>query len=313
MLGRTADGLYWMFRSIERAENIARLVDAGLRVAMTRSGATDDDWDGVLQSAGVREAYAARHPVLTTADAVDFLLRDTSNPSSVLSCIENGRNNARMVRTALTRDTWEATNECWIELKAILSKPLKAKELPEIIHAIKQRTGLIRGAFHGSMLRNEIYHFASIGTYTERADNTSRILDVKYYVLLPSVSSVGTSLDNVQWESILRSVSAHRSYGWVYDGGYRAANIADFLILNAQMPRSLAHCYEKIVGDLGHLATDYGTRHRAHDTADAIYNSLRSCNIRDIMDQGLHEFLKGFIRSNNQLGQEISEGYRFYT
>lgn len=313
MLGRTADGLYWMFRYIERAENIARLVDAGLRVAMTRSGATDDDWDGVLQSAGVREAYSERHPTLTTADAVDFLLRDTANPSSVLSCLESGRNNARMVRTALTRDAWEATNECWIVLKETLSKPLKAKELPEIIHAIKQRTGLIRGAFHGSMLRNEIYHFASIGTYTERADNTSRILDVKYYVLLPSVSSVGTSVDNVQWESILRSVSAHRSYGWVYDGGYRAANIADFLILNKQMPRSLAHCYEKIVGDLGHLAADYGTRLKAHDTADSIYGTLSSCNIRDIMDQGLHEFLEAFIRSNNQLGRDISEGYRFYT
>ena len=313
MLGRTADGLYWMFRYIERAENIARLVDAGLRVALTRSGATDDDWDGVLQSAGVRAAYGARHERLTSADAVDFLLRDTANPSSVLSCIEAGRNNARMVRTALTRDTWEATNECWIELKAALSKPLKAKELPEIIHAIKQRTGLIRGAFHGSMLRNEIYHFASIGTYTERADNTSRILDVKYYVLLPSVSSVGTSLDNVQWESILRSVSAHRSYGWVYDGGYRAANIADFLILNVQMPRSLAHCYEKIVGDLNHLAADYGQRLKCHETAEAIYATLRSRNIRDIIDQGLYEFLEDFIRHNNQLGIDISEGYRFYT
>jgi uncharacterized alpha-E superfamily protein len=312
MLGRTADGLYWMFRYIERAENIARLVDAGLRVAMTRSGASDDDWDGVLQSAGARHAYAARHERLTAADAVDFLLRDMANPSSVLSCIEAGRNNARMVRTALTRDTWEATNECWIELKAILGKPLKAKELPEIIHAIKQRTGLIRGAFHGSMLRNEIYHFASIGTYTERADNTSRILDVKYYVLLPSVSSVGTSVDNVQWESILRSVSAHRAYGWVYDGGYLAANIADFLILNVQMPRSLAHCYEKIVGDLGHLQQEYDLRLKAHDTAEAIYETLKSRNVRDIIDQGLHEFLEDFIRKNNQLGREISEGYRFY-
>lgn len=312
MLGRTADGLYWMFRYIERAENIARLVDAGLRVAMTLSGASDEDWDGVLQSAGVRAAYNTRHGRLTTADAVDFLLRDTSNPSSVLSCIEQGRSNARMVRTALTRDTWEAMNECWIDLKARLAKPLKAKELPDVIHTIKQRTGLIRGAFHGSMLRNEIYHFASIGTYTERADNTSRILDVKYYVLLPSVSHVGTSVDNVQWESILRSVSAHRSYGWVYDGGYRAANIADFLILNAQMPRSLAHCYEKIVGDLAHLEADYGTRLKAHDTADEIYATLKSRNVRDIIDQGLHEFLEDFIRKNNQLGLEISEGYRFY-
>ncbi len=185
MLGRTANGLYWMFRYIERAENIARLVDAGLRMSLTRSDAVEDDWDGVLQSAGVRDAYDEGHGQLTGADAIDYLLRDGSNPSSVMSCIEFARNNARMVRTALTRETWEATNECWIDLRALLDKPLKPAEMPETIDAIKRRAGLIRGAFHGSMLRNELYNFARIGTFIERADNTSRILDVKYYVLLP--------------------------------------------------------------------------------------------------------------------------------
>ena len=152
MLGRTANGLYWMFRYIERAENIARLVDAGQRMSLTRSDAVDDDWDGVLQSAGVREAYDEVHDKLTGTDAIDYLMRDRSNPSSVMSCIEYGRNNARMVRTALTRDTWEATNECWIELKSLLGKKLKTAELPETIDVIKRRAGLIRGAFHGSML-----------------------------------------------------------------------------------------------------------------------------------------------------------------
>ncbi|TCL74622.1 alpha-E domain-containing protein [Rhizobium sp. BK251] len=312
MLGRTANGLYWMFRYIERAENIARLIDAGLRMSLTRSGSGDEDWDGVLQSAGVREAYDQAHGKLTTADAVDYLLRDRSNPSSVMSCVDFGRNNARMVRTALTRETWEATNECWIELKALLARRLRPPELPEAIDVIKRRAGLIRGAFHGSMLRNEIYNFARIGTFIERADNTSRILDVKYYVLLPSVSAVGSSLDNAQWESILRSVSAHRSYGWVYEAEYRPANIADFLILNVQMPRSLAYSYEKIVSNLGYLAHDYGERLAAHDTADAIRTTLQTRRVRDIMDQGLHEFLEDFVSRNNKLSQEISDGYRFY-
>lgn len=312
MLGRTANGLYWMFRYIERAENIARLVDAGLRMSLTRSGAGEEDWDGVLQSAGVREAYAEVHGKLTGTDAIDYLLRDLANPSSVMSCIDFGRNNARMVRTALTRETWEATNECWIELKALLSKRLRAAELPEVIDVIKRRAGLIRGAFHGSMLRNELYNFARIGTFIERADNTARILDVKYYVLLPSVSAVGSSLDNVQWESILRSVSAHRSYSWAYDAEYRPANIADFLILNVQMPRSLAYCYEKIVSNLGYLAQDYSERLAAHDTADAIRITLQTRAIRDIMDQGLHEFLEDFVSHNNKLGMQISDGYRFY-
>jgi uncharacterized alpha-E superfamily protein len=312
MLGRTANGLYWMFRYIERAENIARLIDAGIRMSLTRSSGSDDNWDGVLQSAGVREAYDEGHAKLTGADAIDYLLRDRNNPSSVMSCVDSGRNNARMVRTALTRETWEATNEFWIELKDLLSKRLKPADLPQAIDVIKHRAGLIRGALHGSMLRNELYNFARIGTFIERADNTSRILDVKYYVLLPAVSAVGTSIDNVQWESILRSVSAHRSYSWAYDGEYRATNIADFLILNGQMPRSLAYCYEKITSELGHLATDYGERLPAHKTAEAIRQSLKTRAIKDIMDQGLHEFLEDFVSRNNQLGQEISDGYRFY-
>jgi len=213
--------------------------------------------------------------------------------------------------TALTRETWEATNECWIDLRALLDKPLKPAEMPETIDTIKRRAGLIRGAFHGSMLRNELYNFARIGTFIERADNTSRILDVKYYVLLPSVSAVGSSLDNVQWESILRSVSAHRSYSWVYEPDYRPANIADFLILNGQMPRSLAYCYEKIVANLGYLSRQYGERLAAHDTADAILATLQNGNVKDIMDKGLHEFLDDFVSQNNRLGAEISNGYRF--
>jgi uncharacterized alpha-E superfamily protein len=312
MLGRTANGLYWMFRYIERAENIARLVDAGLRVSLTRAGSSDEDWHGVLESAGVRDTYSEVHDELTAANAVDYLLRDQTNPSSVMSCIEYGRNNARMVRTALTRETWEATNEAWIDLKSHLSRPLRAPDLPELIDVIKRRCGLIRGAFHGSMLRNEIYNFSRIGTFIERADNTSRILDVKYYVLLPSISQVGSALDNFHWESILRSVSAQRSYGWVYDSEYLAANIADFLILKVQMPRSLAYCYEKIVSNLSYLEADYGERHHAHDTAAAIKGMLKRGSITDIMDHGLHEFLQDFIYRNNQLSADISDGYRFY-
>lgn len=313
MLGRTANGLFWMFRYIERAENIARLVDAGLRMSLTRTGASDDDWDAVLQSADVRSLFAERQDKVTAADAIDFLLRDTANPSSVMSCIDAARNNAPMVRTALTRETWEATNECWIELKQMLARKLKSADLPEVIDTVKRRAGLIRGAFHGSMLRNEIYNFARIGTFIERADNTSRILDVKYYVLLPAITHVGSSLDNMQWESILRSVSAHRSYRWVYDGEYKAANIADFLILSGQMPRSLAYCYEKITSNLGYVGQEYGERLAAHHTADAVLATLKTTSIDQIMDQGLHEFLDNFISLNNKLGNEITEGYRFYS
>jgi len=312
LLGRTANGLYWMGRYIERAENMARLVDAGLRLALTRTEAASDEWASVVLSAGAKYAFDARHPEYTAETVGDFLLRDPGNPSSVLSCIEMGRANARMVRTALTRDTWESINETWMLLKKLLAPEIDQRELPSILDKIKRQTALIRGAFHGTMLRNEIFDFAQLGIYVERADNTARILDVKYYVLLPSISWVGSSLDNYQWESILRSVSAHRSYSWVYEGDYKPRNIADFLILNRRMPRSLAFCYRMIAESLELLAEDYGQRHTCHDTLDEIRAKLQPNTIDRIFENGLHEFLTDFIRCNNRLGDEVAADYRFF-
>ena len=312
MLGRTAQGLYWMSRYIERAENTARLIDAGFRMSLTRSVATDEDWDGVLQSAGVRELYDEQSDVLTAADAMDFLIRDKSNPSSIINCLEFGRNNARMVRTALTREAWEAVNEAWLELRHMLSRRVTQADLPDVIEAIKRRVALMRGSFFGTQLRDETYNFAMLGSFLERADNTARILDVKYYVLLPSLMHVGTSMDNFHWQSILRSVSAYRSYSWVYDSEYKPANIAHFLILNRRLPRSLAFCYEQISSNLAHIARDYGEQTQAHATAAKTRNGLMTTSIEQVMDGGLHEYLEDFLLANDRLASEIAEDYRFY-
>ena len=307
MLGRTANGLYWMFRYIERAENIARLVDAGQRMSLTRSGAVEDDWDGVLQSAGVREAYDEVHSKLTGADAIDYLMRDRSNPSSVMSCIEYGRNNARMVRTALTRDTWEATNECWIELKALLGKRLKTAELPETIDVIKRRAGLIRGAFHGSMLRNELYNFARMGTFIERADNTARILDTKYHILLPSVADVGGAVDYYQWASLLQSLSGFEAYRKIYSDVISPRRIAELLILRDDMPRSLHSCMNFIHETL-QLLCDAQSR-EIERQAGAMHARIHYGRTDDIMDFGLHEYLIDFLEHISRLGAEVSKAF----
>jgi uncharacterized alpha-E superfamily protein len=311
LLGRTAQGLFWMMRYIERAENMARLVDAGLRMALTRTSSAAEEWSSVVVSAGAEQAFRAKHRDFSAAAVSDVLLRDATNPSSAMSAIETARGNARMVRTALTRETWESINEAWMSLKRLLAAPIDESELPKALDAIKRETALIRGSFHGTMLRNEIFDFCQLGTFIERADNTARILDVKYYVLLPSVSWVGSSLDNHQWESILRSVAAHRSYRWVYEGDYRPSQIADFLILNGRMPRSLAFCYRNLSESLGFLAEDYGERHPCHDTAQKTLRTLQVGSIREIFDQGLHEFLLDFIRHNNRLGEQLAADYRF--
>ncbi|TJX75248.1 MAG: alpha-E domain-containing protein [Mesorhizobium sp.] len=312
LLGRTANGLYWMNRYIERAENMARLVDAGLRMALTRTQSASEEWNSVLLSAGSDAAFTQKYSDYSAANVADFLLRDTSNPSSTMSSIETARNNARMVRTALTRETWESINEAWMSLKRMLARPIDERDLPNVLDAIKRETALIRGSFYGTMLRNEIFDFSQLGTYVERADNTARILDVKYYVLLPSISWVGSTLDNYQWESILRSVSAHRSYRWVYDADYKPTNIADYLILNVRMPRSLTFCYRFLAEHLKFLSDDYGERHACHATAEKTQAMLRTGSIKDIFDAGLHEFLAGFIGDNTRLGDEIAQDYRFY-
>ena len=311
MLGKTAGGLFWMFRYLERAENTARLVDAGLRIALTRSSAEEDEWASIVATSGVRDAYLERHQAYDADSVVDFLLRDRENPSSVLSTMEGARTNARLVRTALTREVWEATNEGWMTLRDLLSQRPASRDLPRILDVIRQQTALVRGTMHGTMLRNDIYDFARIGTYLERADNTARILDVKYYVLLPSAMPVGSTFDNVQWDNILRSVSAHRSFRHVHSGETNAAAIADFLILDRRMPRSLAFCYGKINDNLSYLQNDYGERHACHAIAEDTFSELRSLNTTSIFERGLHEYIAEFITRNNALGLRIEADYRF--
>tara|TARA_R110002124_G_scaffold150337_3_gene316768 strand:+ start:4594 stop:5535 length:942 start_codon:yes stop_codon:yes gene_type:complete len=311
MLGKTANGLFWLFRNIERTENTARLLDTGLRIALTRSSGNDEEWISVLATAGAQASYDLKHDTVSGSSVIDFLLRDKTNPASVISVLESARNNARTVRTALTREVWESVNEAWMELDATLKPAIKDRELPALLESIRQQSARMRGALHGTMLRNDMYNFCRLGTFVERADATARILDVKYYVLLPSLAYVGSSLDNVQWESILRSVSAHRSYRWAYDDDYHAATIADFMILNSRMPRSLAFCYNKIVSNLGYLMSDYDARHPCHDHAEAIRERLRGKHVQEIFDQGLHQFIQDFIRDNNRLGHLIDEAYRF--
>ena len=311
MLGKTAGGLFWMFRYLERSENTTRLLDTGIRIAVTRSSAAENEWASIVSTAGARDAFLSRHDDFEAGKVIDFLLRDRSNSSSVLSVVEAARNNARLVRTALTREVWEATNECWMTLKATLSRPVSTKNLTGVLATVRQQSGLVRGALHGTMLRNDIYNFTRLGTFIERADSTARILDVKYYVLLPSVSHVGSSLDNVQWETILRSVSGLRAYRWKHGGEITPTGIAEFLVLDRQMPRSLAFCFNKIVDNLGYLADNYGQRHPCHELADKISTRFSKTTIASIFDYGLHEYIVDFLRDSNALGQQIEQDFRF--
>lgn len=311
MLGKTAGGLYWMFRFLERGENTARLIEAGFRMALTRSSDAASEWESVVATSAVAAGYRAKYDDFAGGHVVDYLLRDPDNPSSVLTVTKAARDNARLVRTALSTEVWEAVNENWMALTALLKEPVPETELPDVLNTIRQYSALVRGALHGTMLRNDIYDFSRLGTFIERADSTARILDVKYYTLLPATRFVGTSLDNKQWETILRSVSAHRSYRWLNGADMSAHGIAEYLILDRRLPRSLAFCAAQIVDNLEYLVEDYGVDSESHQMAQALRTRLRNHDVDTIFEVGLHEFLSDFLKDNNALGRQIEVDYRF--
>ncbi|MCY4261260.1 MAG: alpha-E domain-containing protein [Rhodobacteraceae bacterium] len=311
MLGKTAGGLFWMFRYLERSENTARLIETGLRIGMTRSVGTHDEWQSVLRTAAVEKLYRDRHPTLETGKAIDFLLRDPANPSSVMSAISTARQNARLVRTAITREVWGAVNDTYLILQQALKNPVSTRNLNEVLDTIRQQSALVRGATHGTMLRSDRFDFCRLGTFLERADNTARILDVKYYVLLPSVGQIGSNLDNVQWETILRSVAGQRSYRWVNQGETTPIGIANFLIFDGRMPRSLTYSVRKIDANMAYLEEAYGVRHASHDMSAQLMERLETETIDSVFDYGLHEFICEFLNDIAGLGRQIERDYRF--
>ncbi|MEZ5080542.1 MAG: alpha-E domain-containing protein [Thermoleophilia bacterium] len=312
MLSKNADGIVWMFRSMERSENIARLIEAGLRIALTRSGEAPDEWRSILTTVGATDGFE-RHGSgeYTAAVVTNYLLRARTNPGSVMALIESARTNARTVRTAITQELWEATNECYMTMRDRLSRQVRSTELVHVLGEIRRQSALVRGALHGTMLRNDAFSFAQIGTYLERADNTARIIDMKYYVLLPSLSMVGSSLDNVQWDTILRSLSAQRGYHWLHPEGRAAFNIASFLILDDRFPRSLAFSVGRVQESLRWLEQAYGERHTAHDMADDLHRELAGATMEGIFDFGLHESLQRYLHLVGMLARQIEHDFRF--
>ena len=300
-----------MFRYLERAENIARLIEAGFRIALTRSSDPASEWKSVIVTSASQLAYEAKYESYDSARVTDFLLRDTENPSSVLSVIKLARDNARLVRTALTTEVWSAVNESWMDLADRLKHPIPETGLPDVLAAIRHQSALVRGALHGTMLRNDIYDFCRLGTFVERMDNTARIIDVKYFALLPSPSFVGSRMDNVQWETILRSVSAHRSFRWATDDDYNAPNIARFMILDRRMPRSLAFCAATLVENLTYLAEEYDSKTKSLELAERLQSRLKGRDIGSIFEEGLHEFLDSVLGDTARIGLQIEEDYRF--
>ena len=313
MLGRTANGLFWMFRYLERAENMARLLDAGLRMALTRDIVTaEEEWRSVIATSGQAAGYESKHRTYTGMQAWNYLLRDKDNPSSILAMFGQVRQNARLARNAISGELWEAINTGWLEMQDQLSDPVGEKRVLEAVSTVRRAGTLSHGAMAGSMLRDEGYHFARAGTFIERADAIARILDIKYYLLLPSLSYVGSSLDTGQWDTVLRSVSGDRAYRWLNAGQIDARGICEFLILDDSFPRSLAFCHSALRANLAALARIHGEEGASNALMRAADTRIADLTIDEVFEQGLHEFLVDFTDSNAAIGRAIADDYRFF-
>ncbi|MFH3478558.1 alpha-E domain-containing protein [Xanthobacter variabilis] len=314
MLSRTADNLYWLSRYVERADCLARILDVSQRLAYTpvTYGGSTNEWGSAVLTAGVADVFTERYGPLEEAkeeQVVSFLAFEAENPSSIRNCFEVARTNARSVRTALTSEMWEVINTAWIELRNFPNRALTRDELSRFLAFVKETSLRFDGATFRTMLRNDAYWFSRCGAQLERSDNTARILDVKYHVLLPEKEHVGGPLDYFQWASILRSVSALTAFHWVYRDSVKPWLVADLLILNRQMPRSLAACYDNLARNLDDIASAYGRQGPSQRLARSMLARLTNRNIEDIFQTGLHEFISGFISDNNKLGAEIKEQY----
>jgi uncharacterized alpha-E superfamily protein len=310
MLSRTAESLYWTGRYMERADFLARILEAALRLAALPAGdgAAATAWASAVASAGVSTAFNASGRTAGERSVREYLAFASDNPSSISACLTKARTNARSVRTALTIELWEAINGAWNGL-AEFGEPKKRDDFVRFLEFVKGVSLAFEGASSRTMLRNDAYWFLRLGAAIERADNTARLLDVKYHLLLPAGERVGGQLDYFQWTTLLREVSALTAYRWVYRESVRPWLVADLMVLNRQMPRSLASCQGMIVSFLEQLAAAYGRRGPSQRMASARLTQFESAKIEDIFQSGLHEYIVAFLAENNALASAIHDQY----
>jgi uncharacterized alpha-E superfamily protein len=310
MLSRTASSLYWIGRYVERAEFLARLMEATIRLdALSPRTDGPGAWDSALTVASADHDFDLTGETRSPLAISRYLTLSSSNPSSIRSCLDAARSNAKSVRTALSRDAWEAINRAWLGLRGRATTGNSQTTL-NIIESIRAETRGFEGALH-RMLRNEAYSFISLGAAIERADNTARLIDVKYHLLLPEGDRVGGQLDRDQWTTILHTVSAVTAYRWLYSEGLKPWLVAELLCLKRELPRSLAASADEAITHLNSIGKRTGLQGEADRLARLRHNAIDRTTIDTIFAKGLHEWLIAFIDENARIHQAIGSQFRF--
>jgi uncharacterized alpha-E superfamily protein len=322
MLSRTADHLFWMARYMERAENTARMLDVNYQTALLPQSAeaAEQGWRGLLGISELTDDYARRHGAVSARGVMDYMLNDERNPSSIVGCLRAARENARAVRGTLTTEVWETTNQTWLEFRRMQATNALERDPSAMFEWVKFRSHLSRGVTYGTMLQDEAFHFLRIGTFLERADNTARLLDVKFHSTPNTVPGEfhgnarnggavreGGEADFYHWSAILRSVSGFEVYRKVYRNVIQPEKVAELLILRADMPRSLVACMNEVVANLRLVANE-----QSNDTlrrAGRLRADLAYGRIDEILATGLHAYLTQFLDRVGDLGVGISRDF----
>lgn len=309
MLSREAEAIYWMSRYIERAENIARFIEVNGHLMLDLPLDPIRQWEPLVQATGDEEPYLERHETYTREQVIDFLTFDRENSNSIVSCLNIARENARTVRGVISSEMFESLNRLFLmvqtaRLHLVLEDPYS------FYTDIKQASHLFRGITHGTMTHGEPWHFCRLGEHIERADKTSRILDVKYFILLPSIADVNTPFDNIQWSAVLKSTSGLEMYRKEH-GPILPLNVCAFLILGLEFPRSIRHCLTEALKSTRSIAgsSDAAVLTAAERALGSLRARLDYTTIEEIINGGLHEFLDSFQSQLNGVDESIYETF----
>jgi uncharacterized alpha-E superfamily protein len=308
MLSRVANSIYWMSRYIERAESVARFIDVNLRLLLDLPSGAAEQWEPLVSTTGDRETFYAKYKDATRGHVTDFLSFDTGNPNSIKSCVRAARENARGIRKVISTEMWESLNQFCLVVNDVRARNAAREDPYAFYTAVRHASHAFVGTASATMSHGEGWHFARLGRYLERGDQTSRILDVKYFILLPDVADVGTPLDDIQWAAVLRSASAFEMYRKRH-GRIAPNRIVDFLLLDREFPRAVHHCLMEAEGSLRAVtgAPINSFRNPAEQRLGQLRSEFAYAQVDDIIHAGLHEFIDGLQTKLNGVGDAIAE------
>ena len=310
MLSRVADSVYWMSRYVERAENVARFVDVNLQLTLDAPEGQGQQWEPVVATTGDHEEFAKHHGAATEENVIRFLTFSADNPNSILSCIRAARENARSVREIISSEMWLQLNRFYLMVNSAAQAPGGLDNPQQFYDEVKQASHLFTGIADATMIQGEAWHFSRLGRMLERADKTSRILDVKYFLLLRSAEDIGTPFDDIQWAAVLRSASAFEMYRKRH-GRISPRGVVEFLLLDRDFPRAIHHCLANARDSLHAISgTPLGTfRHPAEKLLGQLCSDVAFTTVDEILKQGLHEYVDDLQTRMNQVTDGIYETF----